>query len=110
MMTEPHWKRSIGPRKRYSQNIDNMSKVLSEIGKSNAQIRQTILGICGTGKYSVIKDLINHPNLWEKETTELIHFDSLMNEGIDVALLYKRQPFLSNILSKSYELMLTNRG
>lgn len=92
---------------RYSQKIDNMSKVLSEIGSTNAQNSPDIIGICELENIQVIKDLINHPNLWEKDYG-IIHFDSPDERGIDVALLYKKAAFLPTSFS-SLRLMLTNR-
>ncbi|MCM4171223.1 endonuclease [Arenibacter sp. TNZ] len=94
-------------KERYSQKIDNMSKVLSEIGSTNAQNSPDIIGICELENIQVIKDLINHPNLWEKDYG-IIHFDSPDERGIDVALLYKKTAFLPTSFS-SLRLMLTNR-
>jgi len=94
-------------KERYSQKIDNMSKVLSEIGSTNAQNSPDIIGICELDNIQVIKDLINHPNLWEKDYG-IIHFDSPDERGIDVALLYKKAAFLPTSFS-SLRLMLTNR-
>jgi len=94
-------------KERYSQKIDNMSKVLSEIGSTNAQNSPDIIGICELENIQVIKDLINHPNLWEKDYG-IIHFDSPDERGIDVALLYKKAAFLPTSFS-SLRLMLTNR-
>ncbi|MCM4150552.1 endonuclease [Arenibacter sp. N53] len=91
---------------RYVQKIDNMSKVLSEIGSLEAQTSPDIIGLCEVENRHVITDLINHLNLREKDYG-IIHFDSPDERGIDVALLYKKTVFIPSSFS-SLRLMLTD--
>jgi hypothetical protein len=91
---------------RYRQKINNMSKVLSEIGSPDAQSSPDIIGLCELENSQVIEDLINHPHLREKDYG-IIHYDSPDERGIDVALLYKRAVFLPTSFA-SLRLMLSN--
>ncbi len=90
---------------RYHKKIDNMSKVLSEIGSPVTQTSPDIIGLCEIENREVIMDLINHPNLREKDYG-IIHFESPDERGIDVALLYKKAVFIPSSFS-SLRLMLT---
>ncbi|MCK0188699.1 endonuclease/exonuclease/phosphatase family protein [Arenibacter sp. F20364] len=91
---------------RYGRKINNMSKVLSEIGSPDAQTSPDIIGLCELENRQVIEDLINHPNLREKDYG-IIHFDSPDERGIDVALIYKKTVFLPTSFA-SMRLLLTN--
>ena len=97
-----HW-----TNERYHQKIDNMSKVLSEIGSPDVQNSPDIIGLCELENRQVILDLINHPNIKDKNYG-IIHFDSPDERGIDVALLYKKGVFLPFTFS-SLRLILTNQ-
>ncbi|MBC8766637.1 endonuclease/exonuclease/phosphatase family protein [Arenibacter sp. BSSL-BM3] len=90
---------------RYNQKIDNMSKVLSEIGSPDTQTSPDIIGLCELENMQVILDLINHSNLREKNYG-IIHFESPDERGIDVALLYKKSVFIPSSF-RSLRLMLT---
>lgn len=91
---------------RYWHKINNISKVLSEIGSPDAPSSPDIIGLCELENSQVIEDLVNHPNLREKDYG-IIHFDSPDERGIDVALLYKRNAFLPTSFA-SLRLMLNN--
>jgi len=91
---------------RYNHKINNMSKVLSEIGSPDNQTSPDIIGLCELENNQVVKDLITHTNLRAKDYG-IIHFDSPDERGIDVALIYKKAVFLPTSFS-SHRLLLTN--
>ncbi len=78
---------------RYQRKIANITKVLSEIGKAITGASPDIIGLCEIENREVLEDLVNHPNLRDKEYG-IVHQDSPDERGIDVALLYRRNAFL----------------
>jgi predicted extracellular nuclease len=91
---------------RYLQKVNNISKVLSEIGSNTSQTSPDIIGLCEVENKKVLEDLVNHPNLQYKNYG-IVHFDSPDERGIDVALIYKKNVFLPT-LSISHRLLLQN--
>lgn len=78
---------------RYWQKLENMSKVINDIGKEEGtKGGPSIVGICEVENKSVLEDLINTQNLKNSEF-KYVHFDSPDSRGIDVALLYRAQHF-----------------
>jgi hypothetical protein len=78
--------------KKYSEKLQNLSRVLSEIGSAENSNSPTFIGGCEIENRGVLEDLIKQPKLIEKEYG-IIHFDSPDKRGIDVALLYQKQYF-----------------
>ncbi|NJB71238.1 hypothetical protein GGR42_001700 [Saonia flava] len=91
---------------RYNQKLTNISKVLSEIGLETTKTSPDIIGLCEVENKQVIEDLINHPNLKNKDYG-IIHYDSPDERGIDVAFLYKKSVFVPSSF-KSHRLLLSN--
>ncbi len=89
---------------RYRKKIDNISKVISEIGMKLSNSSPDIIGLCEVEKKSVLKDLVNHKDL-RNSHYGIIHFDSPDERGIDVALLYKKMSFIPSTF-KSHRLLL----
>lgn len=77
---------------RYNKKIENLSKVISEIGSVTTMASPDIIGVCEVENKEVLLDLVNHPNLKEKNYG-IIHFDSPDERGIDVGLIYSRKVF-----------------
>ncbi|MCG9971287.1 endonuclease/exonuclease/phosphatase family protein [Christiangramia crocea] len=77
---------------KYQKKIENISRVLSEIGTDVNPEPPAILGVCEIENRKVLEDLIIHPNL-RKYNYGIIHFDSQDERGVDVALLYRKQHF-----------------
>ena len=76
----------------YEQKLDNMAKVLSEIGNNESEDSPVIIGLAEVENHKVIADLIN--TYWLKsQDYGIIHYDSPDERGIDVALIYQRQAF-----------------
>jgi len=91
---------------RYQTKIGNIGRVLSEIGSETTNTSPDIIGLCEVENKGVVQDLVNHPNLIDKDYG-IVHVDSPDERGIDVALLYKRAAFLPTSF-KSVPLLLFN--
>ncbi len=96
-----HWN-----TEKYNQKLTNLSKVLSEIGADITKNSPDIIGLCEVENKQVVVDLINHPNLKNKNYG-IVHFDSPDERGIDVAFLYKKAVFTPTSF-KSHRLLLSN--
>lgn len=94
-----HW-----TQERYLQKIENLSKVISKIGYETSKTSPDIIGLCEVENRGVLEDLVQHPNLRDKNYG-IVHFDSPDARGIDVALLYKRASFIPSSF-KSHRLLL----
>lgn len=78
---------------RYKQKLENMSKVIAQIGDENIPINgPAIIGLSELENRSVLEDLIKHPNLKDRNY-QIVHYDSPDRRGIDVALIYKPELF-----------------
>ena len=78
--------------KDYWQKIENIGKVISEIGSAKTGACPVVVGLCEIENRNVLADLINSKHLFENQFN-IIHFDSPDRRGIDVALLYREQYF-----------------
>lgn len=78
--------------KKYKQKLQNLSRVLLEIGSAENTNSPTFIGCSEIENRGVLEDLIKEKNLIDKEYG-IIHFDSPDKRGIDVALLYQKQYF-----------------
>lgn len=93
-------------KERYLQKIENMSRVISEIGSTDNKTAPDIIGVCEVENLNVLEDLIQHTNL-ATYNYGIIHFDSPDERGIDVALLYKKSAFVP-VNFNSHRLLLLN--
>lgn len=84
---DQHWN-----TKKYNQKLQNLARVLSEIGTSENLNSPTFIGGAEIENRRVLEDLIRQPLLIDKEYG-IIHFDSPDKRGIDVALLYQKKHF-----------------
>ncbi|WP_298116294.1 endonuclease/exonuclease/phosphatase family protein [Flavobacterium sp.] len=79
--------------KKYKKKLENLSKVLSEIGTGeNPNNSPTFIGGCEIENRMVLEDLIKQPKLINRDYG-IVHFDSPDKRGIDVALLYQKKHF-----------------
>ncbi len=76
----------------YRKKLNNMAKVISEIGMSESKNSPVIVGVAEIENYKVLEDLINTEYLKNKQYG-IIHYDSPDLRGIDVALLYQPSHF-----------------
>lgn len=85
-----------GPRAwseaKYQKKLDNLSRVISEIGTSENPNMPTILGCSEIENRGVLEDLVKMPRLIGKDYG-IVHFDSPDRRGIDVGLLYQKKHF-----------------
>lgn len=86
----------------YKMKIHNMAKVIAEIGTDEARNSPAILGVSEVENRDVLVDLINDPQLLNKDYG-IVHFDSPDARGIDVGLLYQKAIF-QPISSSKHEL------
>jgi len=88
----------------YQKKLNNMAKVISEIGEAEAKNSPVILGVAEIENKKVLVDLIETTYLKEKNYN-IIHYDSPDLRGIDVGFLY--QPtFFRPIHHETFELKL----
>ena len=76
----------------YYKKIENISRVISEIGKEKANTSPAIIGLAEIENRNVLEDLIHSKNLKNKQY-QIIHYDSPDLRGIDVAFLYQEKYF-----------------
>lgn len=84
---DQHWN-----SKKYRQKLENLARVLSEIGTAENPNSPTFIGGAEIENRSVLEDLVKQPKLIDKNYG-IIHFDSPDKRGIDVALLYQKKQF-----------------
>ncbi|MFD1094391.1 endonuclease/exonuclease/phosphatase family protein [Salegentibacter chungangensis] len=77
---------------KYREKLQNLAKVISEIGIESAQVSPAIIGLAEVENYRVLEDLVNQPALKNKNYG-IIHYDSPDSRGIDVAMLYQKSVF-----------------
>lgn len=78
--------------KKYKQKLENLSRVLSEIGTGENTNSPTFIGGAEIENRGVLEDLIKQPKLINSDYG-IVHFDSPDKRGIDVALLYQKKHF-----------------
>lgn len=79
--------------KKYNQKLENLSKVLMQIGTNDQQKEApTFIGCSEVENRGVLEDLIKTPNLASIDYG-IVHFDSPDKRGIDVGLLYQKKHF-----------------
>lgn len=83
----------------YWKKVDNMAKVLSEIGRETATTSASILGIAEVENEQVIQDLLATP-YFKDLPYDYVHSESEDWRGIDVGLIYNKTLFsLTNFTS-----------
>ncbi|MEY3499175.1 MAG: hypothetical protein RL308_844 [Bacteroidota bacterium] len=79
--------------KKYKQKLDNLGRVLPQIGTSDKQNESPVLiGVCEVENRGVLEDLVKNYQLIGKDYG-IVHYDSPDKRGIDVALLYQKKFF-----------------
>ena len=79
--------------KKYHQKLENISKVLMQIGTNDKQKEApTFIGCSEVENRGVLEDLIKQPNISNLDYG-IVHFDSPDKRGIDVGLLYQKKYF-----------------
>ncbi len=93
-------------KSKYKNKLRKISTVISKIGTNSSAYPPVVMGLVEVENNRVLKDLIAHKNLREFNYN-FIHYDSLDERGIDVALLYNPN-FFKPENSKVYDIGLLN--
>lgn len=88
----------------YKKKLNNMAKVISEIGIAESKNSPVMLGVAEVENKKVLEDLISTDYL-KDNNYEIIHYDSPDLRGIDVAFLYQPDYFKPTH-SETFELKL----
>jgi exonuclease III len=91
-------------REVYFKKIENIGKVISEIGAEKTKTSPAIIGLAEIENRAVLEDLIHSEKLKNKQYN-IIHYDSPDLRGIDVALLYQEKYF-SPLSHETFEVKL----
>lgn len=79
--------------KKYKQKLNNLGRVLSELGTGDKQKESpVIIGVSEVENRHVLEDLVKNHQLIGKDYG-VVHFDSPDKRGIDVGLLYQKKYF-----------------
>ena len=92
--------------KRYKNKLRKLGFAISNIGKKETGKHPAIVGLAEVENAKAIEDLITSKHL-EDINYGYVHYDSLDERGIDVALLYNKQVF-ELIDSKTVPIILTD--
>ena len=76
----------------YQKKLNNMAKVIAEIGSDESKNSPVIIGVAEIQNSTVLRDLISTTALKAKNY-EIIHYDSPDLRGIDVGFLYQPRYF-----------------
>jgi len=79
-------------KQRYERKIYKLGSVIAKIGFESAQKPPVLIGLAEVENDSVLKDLIQSDDL-KNHNYGFIHYNSLDERGIDVALLYNKDEF-----------------
>ena len=88
----------------YRKKVENMAKVIADIGKEKDSKGPVILGVAEVENRSVLEDL-THTHSLKNKNYDIIHYDSPDKRGIDVALLYQPE-FFKPVHHENFELRL----
>lgn len=76
----------------YSQKLQNLSRVVSELGTEYSEDGLALLGVAEIENRSVLQDFVSQKSI-RKRNYQFVHYDSPDHRGIDVALLYNPRYF-----------------
>lgn len=78
--------------KRYQEKLENMAKVIADLGVETTPDGPAILGVAEIENRQVLEDLVAMPAIKDRNY-KIVHYDSPDARGIDVALLYQEKYF-----------------
>ncbi|MDB4297512.1 endonuclease/exonuclease/phosphatase family protein [Flavobacteriaceae bacterium] len=77
----------------YKKKLFNTAKVLNEIGRTENKNIPSIIGLAEIENKTVLNDL-THTDVLKNYNFQIVHYNSLDQRGIDVALLYNPKKFV----------------
>lgn len=86
----------------YENKVQNMARVIADIGHADTQNTPSIIGVCEIENKMVLEDVVND-SLLRRKDYGIIHYESSDSRGIDVALLYQKKIF-TPLHTSSHEL------
>lgn len=89
---------------KYRIKLNNLSKVIADIGKVNKMSCPTVMGMCEVENEAVLRDLVNTP-LLKACNYDVIIYNSRYRRGVDVALIYQKDRMVV-VNSKAYPLIM----
>lgn len=93
---------------RYQRKIDKLGSVISKIGLDTSHKPPVLIGLAEVENDSVLQDLTQSKDL-KGYNYNLIHYNSLDERGIDVALLYNKDEFWVES-SKAYPVSIVEKS
>lgn len=78
---------------RYFQKINNVSKVIADLGRDVTGNAPVIVGLSEIETRGVVEDIISSPSL-KKYNYGIVHYNSFDARGVDVALIYQKSRFI----------------
>lgn len=92
----------------YEKKLDNLSKVVSELGMEHCPDGVALLGVAEIENRAVLEDFVKQKPI-RKRNYQIVHYDSPDKRGIDVALLYNPKYFMLES-SKTYPIHFITEG
>lgn len=81
------------------KKIDNLTRVMSQIGTDENPSMPTVIGLAEVENRGVLEDLIKAPVMIPGDY-DIVHYDSPDRRGIDVGFLYSKKHFVPTSTSK----------
>ncbi len=78
---------------RYFQKINNVSKVIADLGRDVTGNAPVIVGLSEIETKGVVEDIVNSAAL-KKYNYGIVHYNSFDARGVDVALIYQKSRFI----------------
>jgi hypothetical protein len=78
---------------KYWSKINNMAKVISQIGTASTPTGPVILGVAEVENRNPLEDLVKDPQIKDRNY-QIVHHDGPDRRGVDVALLYNPDFFV----------------
>lgn len=76
----------------YAEKLNNLSKVISELGTEMTPDGVAVLGVAEIENRSVLEDLAKQESIADRNY-KIVHYDSPDKRGVDVGLLYQEKYF-----------------
>lgn len=77
----------------FNHKLNNVTKVISELGRQYTNNAPVILGLIEVENRQVVEAIVKHPTL-AKYDYGIIHYNSYDARGIDVAIIYQKKRFI----------------